>query len=360
MRSRFGLIVSDFPSDEGLDIRILTGERARTARAQAAAARTASDGKSSGDANRRKDDDPTTADRAAQYAAVAPRHRFEQLIVADTVREELLAAVAVLKVRDRVFLDWGLSAIEPSPRSALNFHGPPGVGKTLAAHALSDMLGKKILLASYADVESKYVGDGPKNVQALFLAAERDDAVLFVDEADSLLSKRLTSVNAGSDQAINSMRSQLLIALEQFSGVVIFATNLVTNYDPAFETRVRSVAFTLPDAPARRKIWETHLPARLPQSDVDLDALAAVDDVCGREIKNAVVDAAIRAADAGRDGVTGPELVAALQRVIASRPRKEEKRAPQPVVLAPEEEADLSARILGALDRAEGFVETPS
>jgi ATP-dependent 26S proteasome regulatory subunit len=195
------------------------------------------------------------------------------------------------------------------------------------------------------------VGDGPKNVQALFMAAQRDDAVLFVDEADSLLSKRLTSVNAGSDQAINSMRSQLLIALEQFSGVVIFATNLVTNYDPAFETRVRSVEFTMPDVAARRAIWQAHLPARLPRTGVDFDSLAAVDDVCGRDIKNAVVDAAVRAAMDGRTGVTGEELLAAIRRVVAARPPTSgEGAALRPVELTEAEEAELTGRISAALD----------
>ena len=82
-------------------------------------------------------------------------------------------------------------------------------------------------MVSYADIESKYHGDGPKNLKSIFYAAERDKAVLFIDEADSLLSKRLTSINTGSEQAINSMRSELLICLEKFEGIVIFATNIV-------------------------------------------------------------------------------------------------------------------------------------
>ncbi len=101
---------------------------------------------------------------------------------------------------------------------------------------------------------------------------ERDNAILFIDEADSLLSRRLTNVTQGSEQAINSMRSQLLICLERFRGVVIFATNLVENYDKAFETRVRHVHFLLPDEQGRRDIWRRHLPARLPLApDISLD-----------------------------------------------------------------------------------------
>ena len=55
------------------------------------------------------------------------------------------------------------------------------------------------------------------------------------------------------------MRSQLLICLEQFRGIVIFATNLVVNYDRAFLSRLISIEFRVPDATARRAIWERHL-----------------------------------------------------------------------------------------------------
>ncbi|MEH2203500.1 MAG: hypothetical protein V7K53_05365 [Nostoc sp.] len=82
------------------------------------------------------------------------------------------------------------------------------------------------------------------------------------------------------------MRSQLLICLEQFRGVVIFSTNLVENYDKAFETRVRHVHFLMPDFASRREICKRHLPAKMPLAeDISLEKLAQVEDVCGRDIK---------------------------------------------------------------------------
>ena len=50
-------------------------------------------------------------------------------------------------------------------RFSINFYDPPGTGKTMAAHALAHHLGKQILIVNYADIESKYVGDTPKNIQ---------------------------------------------------------------------------------------------------------------------------------------------------------------------------------------------------
>ncbi len=265
-------------------------------------------------------DELTVEERAEQYKARAPLFDFDFLVVPDEVTDALLSAVDLLKVEQTVFDTWNLRSIEPFPRSALNFHGPSGTGKTLAAHAIASYLSKPILPVSYAEIESKYVGDAPKNIEAVFHAAERDDAVLFVDEADSLLSKRLLDVSQGAEQAINSMRSQLLICMERYSGVAIFSTNLVENYDQAFQTRMRYVHFPLPDADCRKRIWDRHLPSQLPLSqDVSTQALAEIEDVCGRDIKNAVIDAALRAARGGHARIAQSALVEAIERVKSSR-----------------------------------------
>ena len=155
-------------------------------------------------------------------------------------------------------------------------------------------------------------------VKAIFRAAERDDAILFLDEADSLLSKRLTNVSDGSAQAINSMRSQLLICLEQFRGIVIFATNLVVNYDKAFLSCLINIEFTIPDKEARKAIWYQHLYGKglnIPLSDdVNLDELAEKYVFCGREIKNSVKDACVTAAINKKEIVCQQDLLNASEK----------------------------------------------
>ncbi|HSR52708.1 MAG TPA: ATP-binding protein [Acidobacteriota bacterium] len=265
-------------------------------------------------------DEPSVEERAEQYEARKPLYDFDFLVAPEHVKESLLSAVDLIKVEQKVFDTWNLRSIEPFPRSALNFYGPSGTGKTLAAHAVASYLNKSILAVSYAEIESKYVGDSSKNIEAVFFAAERDKSVLFVDEADSLLSKRLTDVSQGAEQAINSMRSQLLICMERYKGIAIFSTNLVENYDQAFQTRMRYIHFPLPDEPSRREIWKRHLPPQLPLgSDVSLDKLAHIDDLCGRDIKNAVIDTALRAARSGAPRIRMQDLVEAVERVKHSR-----------------------------------------
>jgi SpoVK/Ycf46/Vps4 family AAA+-type ATPase len=255
-------------------------------------------------------------ERAEQYYSQQPDFSIEQLIVSESVKDELLLASKISLIENLVFDEWGLRKIQPFPYSALNFYGPPGTGKTLAAHALASYLNRNILLASYAQIESMFHGEGPKNVEALFYAAERDNAVLFIDESDSLLSKRLTNVTQGSEQAINSMRSQLLISLERFRGIVIFATNLVENYDAAFETRVRNIYFPMPDRVCRNRIWQTLLPKSLPiLEDVSTEKLAEIDEVCGRDIRNAIIDASLKVAINNYKGISYQDFVDALNAV---------------------------------------------
>ncbi len=231
--------------------------------------------------------------RALQYKAEKPSYTFDRLILNEEPLNEIYRSLTLFSHYDKLYSDWGLSEIDKFPVVALNFYGPSGTGKTLAAHCIADYLHKNIIIASYAQIESMYHGEGPKNVEALFLAAQRDDAILFIDEADSLLSRRLTNVTQGSEQAINSMRSQLLICLEKFKGIVIFATNLAENYDKAFETRIRSIHFDMPDESCRKRIWECHIPTKFPLGEgltreSVATELAKQDDFCGRDIRNAV------------------------------------------------------------------------
>lgn len=50
-----------------------------------------------------------------------------------------------------------------------------------------------LLIAKASDVDGKFHGEGRKNLTALFEAARRHEAVLFIDETDSLLSQRFAS-----------------------------------------------------------------------------------------------------------------------------------------------------------------------
>lgn len=237
----------------------------------------------------RKDDLPV-------FTPIEPRYRFDQMILSDHVKKELEDAMKIVKYKDLIYNDWGFGEIDPVPRSILNFYGEPGTGKTMCAHAIAHSLGKPLLALNYSEIESKFVGEAAKNLQHAFETAQDCDAVLFFDEADSFLGKRIENVTQGAEQALNSLRSQMLIQLEQFPGIVLFATNLVTNFDHAFESRIlKHIQFEMPNQEARVAIIRKMLPPRLPlenpfDDDQLMEASALIDGFSGREIKTAILE----------------------------------------------------------------------
>lgn len=224
-----------------------------------------------------------------------PRYSFDQIILPAETKDRILSDLNSIKCQDLIYNQWGFSEVESKPKSILNFFGPPGTGKTMCAHAIAKMLDKQLLALNYSEIESKYVGDAAKNLKKAFDTATDLGAVMFFDEADSFLGKRIENVSHGSDQALNSLRSQMLILLEEFEGVVLFATNLVTNFDKAFESRILDhIKLELPNKEARAAIIDKMLPSKLPldhrfTQDELLEANDLIDGFAGREIKNAIL-----------------------------------------------------------------------
>lgn len=116
---------------------------------------------------------------------------------------------------------------------------------------------------------------------------------------DSILSRRFTNLSQASEAHINQTRSTMMIELDRFQGVVVFATNLQENYDDAFVRRIAAhVRFSLPDEKTRLRIWQMYMPDTLPKAaDVDLDKLADLsEDFSPADIAIAVRQAAVMAA----------------------------------------------------------------
>ena len=242
-------------------------------------------------------------DETPDFYSQDPKYSFDQMVLPDNIQAEVFDALKVISCKELIYNKWGFNSIEPIPKSILNLYGPPGTGKTMCAHAIAKYLNKKILSLNYSEIESKYVGEAPKNLQKAFDVAKETDSVLFFDEADSFLGKRIQNVTHGSDQALNSLRSQMLILLEEFSGIVVFATNLVTNFDKAFESRIlKHIRFELPNQEARAAIIKKMLPKQLPLAvqftdEQIMEASAIIDGFSGREIKTAILEMLLSKAD---------------------------------------------------------------
>ncbi len=259
--------------------------------------------------------------------SITPRRTFDDVILPQSTRRALDMALMQVTQHDLIFNRWGLGERHPTGLAlAFNFAGPPGTGKTICAEAIAHSLGRRLLLVRYAELESLWMGETPKNVAAIFRTARDENAVLLFDEADAIASRRSTSVDLGFQRESNTVVSVLLKELEWYNGVVIFATNLAANFDPAFERRIRThVLFEMPGEAEREQIWRVQVhPARTPLADdVDFNALARRYKVSGGGIRNAVLKAALAAAaEPGPDSskrIHQRHFEAAMEEVIDAR-----------------------------------------
>jgi SpoVK/Ycf46/Vps4 family AAA+-type ATPase len=257
--------------------------------------------------------------------AIDPQRSFDDVVLPERTLNALNHALALVRKHDLIFRQWGLAERHTTGLGlAFHFAGPPGTGKTICAEALAYTLDRKLLVVRYAELESRWVGQTAKHVASVFRAAERQDAVLFFDEADAIAGRRFTSMQAAVDREANSVVNVLLHELETFPGVVIFATNLAANMDPAFERRIRThILFEMPDVDARERIWRVQLhPYKTPLADdVDFRALAEAYPRSGGDIKNAVLKAAqIATTEPGPDAgkrIHQRHFVQGMEEVIA-------------------------------------------
>lgn len=229
---------------------------------------------------------------------VVPQEGFSALVVSPAVREALLDLVSLERARRTLVSEWGFEReAERGLGTSALFFGPSGTGKSLAAEAIAWELGRPIKRVNAAQLVSKWVGEGAKNIESVFEEARQHEAVLVFDEADALFAAR-TTVGSSTDRYANLDVAVLLSAMERFSGVVILTTNLAENVDAAFRRRLRFVVeFAVPDAASRHALWRRLLPDRLPVEDgLDLQGLADEFVLTGAQVRNAIVKAASRAA----------------------------------------------------------------
>lgn len=227
-----------------------------------------------------------------------PKHSFSDIILNKSTYDAIQDVLAIYEKRELLFDTWGLGTTHKQQnRAGINLYGAPGTGKSMAAHAIAKQLGRQILTVDYSQIESKYVGETSKNLAAMFRYAKESGSVIFFDEADALLSKRVTDMSSSTDVSVNQTRSVLLVLISNFDDLILFATNFITNYDPAFMRRILGhVRFELPDEENRIKLWRMYVPQSLP-TNADITELSTkFSGVTGSDISNAVLTASLRAA----------------------------------------------------------------
>ena len=226
---------------------------------------------------------------------------LDDLVATPEMRAQLADAIAWRRADARVWRDMGLPRDHGEAHGlSLLFSGPPGGGKTFAARCLANALGLNLYRVDLSQVVSKYIGETEKRLAQIFDEAEAGHGVLFFDEADAIFGKR-SEVKDAHDRYANIEVGFLLQRLEVFGGVVVLATNLRSNLDPAFTRRMQFIVdFPMPQRDEREALWRRNLPHRdWQEADLDVGMLAERFRLAGGNIRNAAVAAAHLAAAEG-------------------------------------------------------------
>ncbi len=180
-------------------------------------------------------------------------------------------------------------------------YGLPGTGKTLLAKAVANEANANFISIKGPEIFSKYVGESEEAVREVFQKARQvAPCILFIDEIDSIATKRGSRSDSGvGDRVVNQLLTEL-DGIENLEGVtVIAATNRPDLIDPAIlrPGRIdRNIEVEVPDLEARRRILEVHSGDMPLSDDVDLDELAEkLEGYVGSDIESLAREAGMKA-----------------------------------------------------------------
>merc|ERR1711934_21349 len=216
----------------------------------------------------------------------------------DIQKQEIREAVELPLTHGDLYRQIG---IDP-PRGVL-LYGPPGTGKTMLAKAVANHTKAAYIRANGSEFVQKYLGEGPRMVRDVFrLAKENSPAIIFIDEIDSIATKRFDA-QTGADREVQRILMELLNQMDGFDQTtnvkVIMATNRQDTLDPALlrPGRLdRKIEFPLPDRRQKRLVFQVLTQKMNLHDDVDLeDFVQRPDKISAADIHQIVQEAGLLA-----------------------------------------------------------------
>lgn len=189
---------------------------------------------------------------------------------------------------------YGVLATDKIP--GLLLYGPPGTGKTLLAKAVAKESGATMLEVGASEINDMYVGEGEKNVKAVFsLAKKLSPCVVFIDEADALFGARGDNERRRSHRELINQFLREWDGMKDLSAFIMIATNRPFDLDEAVLRRLpRRVLVDLPVEKDREAILKIHLKDEKLDDSISLATLAKnTPFYSGSDLKNLSVAAAL-------------------------------------------------------------------
>jgi SpoVK/Ycf46/Vps4 family AAA+-type ATPase len=190
---------------------------------------------------------------------------LDDMVITPKIRD-LLSRVVLEQSRRMDLLACGLR-----PARKLIFTGPPGVGKTMAAGAISRAVGMPMFRVELHGVISQYLGETASKLAKVFEHVRSMPAVYLFDEFDALGSDRSSlrdgsSAGAEMGRVVNSLLQ--FIEDDRSDSLIVAATNHEQTLDSAIFRRFDDVvAFAIPTKDEVLTLVQRRL------ADVDADQL---------------------------------------------------------------------------------------
>lgn len=163
---------------------------------------------------------------------VVDTKRLDEMVLSDVVLDKI-KSLSLEHEKSNLLLEEGLA-----PTNKIILNGPPGTGKTSLALAIAEMLGRSMYSVQTHSIVDSHLGKTGSNISVVFEAIRTmPDGVFFIDEFDSLASKRFTSDSAGATENNRTVNILLQMLDLMSDGVLIVATNMYKDLDPAIIRR---------------------------------------------------------------------------------------------------------------------------
>ncbi|HNX86514.1 MAG TPA: ATP-binding protein [Bacteroidales bacterium] len=216
----------------------------------------------------------------------------KDLLFAPREKEKLESLIRVLMPAEHGKLVRRLSASGMKTGIAILLDGPPGTGKTESVLQIARRTGRDIYQVTISETKSKWFGESERVIKSVFdryrkLSKEATlTPILFFNEADGIFSSRKRIGESDMDQTENAIQNIILQELEDFSGILIATTNMMQNFDKAFERRfLYKIHLGKPTAEIRSLIWKNRIPLLSKEKTLEL---ARKFDLTGGQIDNVV------------------------------------------------------------------------